>query len=211
MSVPETSTVVFDLGAVLIDWDPRYLYRQLFTEAAAMEEFLATVCNQTWNEKQDAGRPFADGVDELIADHPDQAELIRAYDERWDEMLGGAISGSVDLLVELDQRGVPLYALSNWSAEKFVHARERFAFLDRFRAIVISGEVGVNKPDPRIFTALIEANQLDRAELVFIDDVAANVAAAEAQGIAAIHFHDPDQLRRALSARGLVAPQLRPR
>ncbi len=208
MSVSQVCTVVFDLGGVLVDWNPRYLYRQLFADSAAMEEFLATVCNQSWNEKQDAGRPFATGVAELIADHPEHADHIRAYDQRWAEMLGGPISGSVDLLGELDQAGVPLYALSNWSAEKFVHARARFAFLDRFRAIVISGEVGVNKPDPRIFTALIDGYQLDRAELIFIDDVVANVAAARAQGIAAIHFRDPAQLRRELEVRGLLRAAL---
>src|SRR5215813_9339991 len=144
--------VVFDLGGVLIDWNPRHLYRRLFAgDEATMEHFLTAICSQSWNEEQDRGRSIAEATALLAAQHPEHAELIEAYYGRWSEMLAGPIAGTVEIFETLDRAGVPLYALSNWSAETFVHARSRYAFLDRFRDILISGEVGLIKPDPRIF------------------------------------------------------------
>ncbi len=149
--------MVFDLGGVLIDWDPRHLYRKLFAgDQAAMEQFLATVCTHEWNRRQDAGRSFAEGARLLKAEHPDKGELIDAYGSRFDEMIAGPISGSVEILAELRDRGIPLYGLTNWSAETYPAALDRFAFLRWFRGILVSGEVGVIKPDPRIFALLIE-------------------------------------------------------
>jgi len=126
--------VVFDLGGGLIDWNPRHLFRKLFPgDPHAMEHFLATVCTPEWNLQQDLGRPFAEGIALLESQHPERAPLIEAYRERWIEMLGGAVEGCVEILAELRERGVPLYALSNWSAETFPEARARFAFLSQFR------------------------------------------------------------------------------
>ena len=150
------TTVVFDLGGVLIEWDPRHLYRQLFDDPGEMESFLAEVTTAEWNARQDAGRPWAEGVDLLVAEHPQRRELIEAFHRRWPEMLAGEIPGTVDVLADLRAAGVRLVALSNWSAEMFPIARERFDFLAWFEGIVISGDVGVNKPDRRIFDHLAE-------------------------------------------------------
>ena len=197
--------VVFDLGGVLIDWNPRYLYRKLFDgDAAAMEHFLATVCTPAWNEEQDSGRPFAEAVALLVARHPEQTELIAAYDRRWDEMLAGPIDGTVAILAEIKARNTPLAALTNWSAEKFPVARRRFDFLAWFDAIVVSGEVGMRKPDPRIYRHLLESRGLAAGGTLFIDDSAANVAAARALGMPALQFSAPPALRADLEALGLL-------
>lgn len=195
-SAPQRSIVVFDLGGVLIDWNPRHLYRKLFgKDEAAMEAFLATVCTQQWNERQDAGRSFAEAAALLCAQHPQHAGLIEAYGARFDEMMKGPIDGSVTILKALHGRGVPLYALSNWSAETYPLAAKRFGFLGLFRGMVISGEVGVTKPDPRIFRILLERHRIEPAEVVYIDDNTRNAEAARTLGIHGIHFTDPDKLR----------------
>jgi 2-haloacid dehalogenase len=196
--------VVFDLGGVLIDWDPRYLYRKLLADDEAVEEFLATVTTPEWNLEQDRGRPFAEAVAELVERHPDHAAAIAAYHERWPEMLGGDIPGAVELLAELRAAGVPLYALTNWSAETFRFARERFEFLSWFDGVVVSGEERVIKPDPRIFGVLLDRFGLTPEATLFVDDSAANVAAARELGFDAVRFQDPDRLRRDLAARGLL-------
>jgi 2-haloacid dehalogenase len=193
----------------LIDWDPRHLYRKLFAGGeAAMEHFLATVCTHEWNRCQDAGRSFAKGARLLKAEHPDKAELIDAYGARFDEMMAGPIIGSVEILAELRDRGTPLYGLTNWSAETYPAARERFAFLSWFRGILVSGEVGVIKPEPRIFELLIERFAIDPADAVYIDDVGTNIAAARPFGIHAIHFTTPAALRQELVGLGLLPPRL---
>jgi 2-haloacid dehalogenase len=197
--------VVFDLGGVLIDWDPRHLYRQLFAgDEAAMEHFLANICTHEWNRGQDAGRSFAEGARLLKAEHPDKAELIDAYFARFDEMMPGPIAGSVEILAELNALGAPLYGLTNFSAETYPATFERFAFLRWFRGILVSGEVGVIKPDPRIFQLLIERFAIDPRRTVYIDDVAANATAARPFGIHAIHFTNPAALREELAALGLL-------
>jgi len=199
------SIVVFDLGGVLIDWDPRHLYRKLFAaDEAAMEHFLATVCTHEWNRCQDAGRSFAEGARLLKAEHPDQAELIDAYGARFDEMMPGPIAGSVEILAELKERGTPLYGLTNFSAETYPPTFGRFAFLRWFDGILVSGEVQLIKPDPRIFALLIERFAIDPDRAVYIDDVAANVAAARPFGIHPIQFTDPAALRAELVALGLL-------
>jgi 2-haloacid dehalogenase len=199
-----TDAVVFDLGGVLIDWDPRLLYRKLLADEAAVEEFLATVCTPEWNAEQDRGRPFAEAVAELVERHPAHAAAITAYHERWTEMLGGEIPGTVAVLAELRAAGVPLYALSNWSAETFRLTRGRFPFLEWFDGLVVSGEEGVTKPDRRVFELLIERFGLVPAATLFVDDSAINVTAARDLGLDAVRFRDAAGLRRDLTARGLL-------
>ena len=202
----QRSVAVFDLGGVLIDWNPRHLYRKLFADEAAMERFLATVCTTEWNQRQDAGRTFAEGARELLPRYADQLELIEAFGRRFDEMIAGEIAGSVAVLAELNERGVPLYAITNWSAETFPPQRERFPFLAWFAGIVVSGMEGVIKPDPRIFRVLFERYGVAPDAAVFIDDVEGNAVAATALGIHGIHFRSPEQLRRELAAVGLLDP-----
>ena len=198
------TAVVFDLGGVLVDWDPRYLYRQLFDDPDEMESFLAEVTTAEWNAHQDAGRPWAEAVELLVAEHPQRRELIEAFHRRWPEMLAGEIPGTVDVLADLRAAGVRLIALSNWSAETFPFARERFDFLAWFEGIVISGDVGVNKPDRRIFDHLAEQFGIEPAATLFIDDSSANVDAAKALGFRAIQFTDATALRRELVRLGLL-------
>jgi 2-haloacid dehalogenase len=198
-------TVVFDLGGVLIDWDPRHLYRKLFAgDEAAMEDFLAKVCTHEWNRCQDAGRTFAAGAQSLKAAHPEKAELIDAYHCRFDEMIAGAVAGSLEILDELRRGGTKLYALTNWSAETYPLARARFGFLSWFRGILVSGEVGVIKPDPRIFTLLVERFAVEPERTVFIDDVEANIVAARHFGLHVVHFTSPAALREELVGLGLL-------
>jgi 2-haloacid dehalogenase len=198
------SALVFDLGNVVIEWDPRNLYRKLFADAAEMERFLTDVWSPAWNVQMDAGRAFAEGVAELVASFPAHAAMIRAYHERWAETMGGAVPGTEALLDELAARGHPLYALSNWSAETFPHARARFAVLSRFEHIVISGDVGVAKPDPQIYARFLERVGRRAEDCLFIDDVQVNVAAAVACGFEAVVFRGAAALRDELVARGFL-------
>lgn len=199
------SIAVFDLGGVLIDWNPRYLYRKLFAgDERAMEHFLTTVCTPSWNLQQDAGRKFADACAALKLDHPDKAELIDAWIQRYGEMLAGPIFGAVDILAELHSRGVPLYALSNWSAETFPVARERFEFLKWFRGILLSGDVGLLKPDARFFQLFLKTFAIEPSHAVYIDDLAPNVEAAAALRMHGILFADPATLRCELVKVGLI-------
>ncbi|MGH3136658.1 MAG: HAD family hydrolase [Gaiellaceae bacterium] len=201
---PMRPIVVFDLGGVLIEWDPRHLYRQLFDDPDEMESFLAEVTTAEWNAHQDAGRPWAEAVELLVAEHPRRRELIEAFHRRWPEMLAGEIPGTVEVLADLRAAGVRLVALSNWSAEMFPVARERFDFLAWFGGIVISGDVGVNKPDRRIFDHLAQQFGIEPAAAIFIDDSSANVDAATALGFRAILFTDATALRRELERLGLL-------
>jgi 2-haloacid dehalogenase len=200
------SIVVFDLGGVLIDWNPRHLYRRLFAgDEAAMEEFLATICTQAWNEGQDAGRSFAAAAALLKAEHPGKADLIDAWFAGFDEMMAGPIAGTVEILGELRTRRVALYGLTNFSAETYPLAVRRFDFLRWFRGVLVSGEVGMIKPDPEIYRLLCERFAILPADAVYIDDNERNAAAATALGMHGIHFTDPAALRRELAALGLLA------
>ena len=204
------SIAVFDLGGVLIDWNPRHLYRKLFNgDDAAMEHFLANVCTTAWNSQQDAGRTFAEACASLKLDHANHAELIDAWFERQDEMLAGPISGTVEILAELRARGVPLYALSNWSAETFPIAQKRFDFLQWFDGIFLSAQARTIKPNPRIYQHFFEAFAIAPAQTVFIDDLPRNVEAAAALGMHAIQFTDPASLRNELVKIGLLSPAAR--
>lgn len=195
--------VIFDLGGVLIDWNPRHLYRKLFDDAAEMETFLHEVCAHSWNLEQDRGRPWAQAIAELTAVHPDKAELIAAYRGRWMEMLKGPIAGTVAILETLHAADVPLYALTNWSAETYPIAEELYGFLGLFRGVVVSGRIGLVKPDAAIYTHTVERFGVVPARTVFIDDSAKNVAGAEAIGLRGLHFTGPEALARDLGALGL--------
>jgi len=202
---PERSVAIFDLGGVLIDWNPRYLYRKLFDgDDRTMEHFLATVCTTSWNDQQDAGRSFAEGCALLKKMHPGKADLIDAWIERYAEMLGGEIPGTVEILGELRSAGTPLYALSNWSTETFPIAEERFAFLKWFRGVLLSGEVRLTKPDRRIFEAFLKTFAIDPAKAVYIDDRRDNVEAASALGMHGVVFTDSRSLRAELVRVGLI-------
>lgn len=195
--------VIFDLGGVLIDWNPRYLYRQLFDDAAAMEHFLSRVCSPAWNARQDAGRPWTEAIAELTGQYPEHAEMIAAFRQRWPEMLGGAIAPTLALLEELRASPLRLLALTNWSHETFPVALERYGFLGWFESILVSGAERLAKPDPAIFQLMLSRYGLDPARTVFIDDAPANIASASALGLHAVHFTDTATLRRQLRELGL--------
>jgi 2-haloacid dehalogenase len=207
--MPHRSVAVFDLGGVLIDWNPRHLYRKLFHgDEAAMEHFLATICTSSWNAQQDAGRPFAEACASLKLDYPGHAELIDAWTQRQPEMVTGPIHGTVHILAELRARKVPVYALSNWSAETFPLSLKRFDFLSWFEGILLSGDVRLLKPDPRIFQVFFETYSIDPADAVYIDDLKPNVEAAAALGMHGIVFTDPLALRNELVKLGLLVPRV---
>jgi 2-haloacid dehalogenase len=198
--------VAFDLGGVLIDWNPRYVFRSMFDNEQDMERFLTDICSSEWNARQDAGRPWAEGVSVLVAEHPEFEPQIRAYYERWRDMLGGPITETVEVLADLRHSGVRLFGLSNWSSETFAVARHlpEYDFLDWFDGIVISGDVGICKPDPAIFRYLLERYRLDPSRTLFVDDLALNIDAAQALGLPAVRFEGGDKLRVELKARGLL-------
>jgi 2-haloacid dehalogenase len=201
----QRSIAIFDLGGVLFDWDPRYLYRKLFNgDESAVEHFLTNICTPDWNEQQDAGRTFAEGCNALKTIHPRHASMIDAWFERYDEMLAGEIPGSVAVLSELRSNGTPLYALSNWSTETFPFAQRRFECLKWFRAVMLSGDVRLVKPDPRIFDLFLKTHAVDPARAVYIDDRRDNVDSAASFGLHAIQFKNAPALRAELAELGLV-------
>ena len=200
----KAEAVVFDLGNVLVPWNPRNLYRKLFPgDAPGMERFLSGICTVPWNETFDMGRPFAAGVAELTGRHPDKADLIRAYDTRWEEMLGETIEENVRLMEELKSAGIRLYALSNWPREKLPAVRRR-PFYALFDGAVISSEAGIKKPSPGIFTTLISRFNLKPERTVFIDDSLANADAAGKLGFISILYLDPASLRVELAKLGVL-------
>ncbi len=196
--------VVFDIGNVLIGWDPRVLYRKIFTTEDEVAWFLGNVCTHDWNLEQDRGRSFADAIAEATARHPAYADAIAAYHHRWAETILGPIAGTVAILDELAAQGTPLYAITNWHQDKFRETRGRFSFLDRFRDIVVSGDERVVKPDPAIYRLLLDRNGLQASSCVFIDDSPKNVAGAEAVGMKAHHFTSPEALRGYLTGAGIL-------
>jgi 2-haloacid dehalogenase len=198
-------TVLFDLGGVLIDWNPRYLYRPLFGgDEAAMEDFLARVCPPEWNHQLDEGKPFAQAVAERQRLFPEHAELIALWRAGWPQMLREEIGDTVAILRELRERGTRLLALTNWSAETFPIARARFPFLSWFEDIVVSGEVGMAKPDARIYALTIRRTGLDPTATLFTDDSPRNIEAGRASGLHAELFRDPAGLRATLRTVGLL-------
>lgn len=201
----QVKNVIFDLGGVLIDWNPRYLFRKIFgKDQTGMEDFLANVCNDEWNRAQDEGRPFSEGIQLLTNLHPDKQELIRTYFERWPEQLGGSIPETVELLKKLAKNHINLYSITNWSHETFPHALPRYDFLGLFLDIVVSGKEKKLKPDPKIYQILLERNSLQANQSVFIDDKLENVKGAEAVGMKGILFTTPAELEQSLKALRLL-------
>jgi 2-haloacid dehalogenase len=203
--VGSVSAVVFDIGGVLLDWDPRHFYRKLFGgDETAMEQFLTRVCSPQWHAAQDLGYGVAQACGELAARHRDQAELILAWAGHTEDMVAGSIAGSVAVLADLKQRGVSCYALSNMEAETFPLRLRKFGFLRWFDGYVISGLEGMAKPDPRIYRLLLQRYELLAVQTLFIDDKADNVAAARGVGMEAIRFESPPLLRAQLESAGLL-------
>ena len=194
-------TVVFDVGNVLIRWDARQLFRQLLPDEAAIDRFYDEVDFSAWNLEQDRGRSFADGIAHIDRHHPHHGHLARAYDVRWQEAVPGVIEGSVDLLEKLRAGGVPLYAITNYSREKWADSVVRFPFLGQFRDVVVSAHERLVKPDPAIYHVLLARNGLAAGQCVFVDDSEKNVAAARGVGMHAVHFTAPEAL--AAELRGL--------
>jgi 2-haloacid dehalogenase len=200
-------TIIFDLGGVLIDWDPRYLYRKIFEDETEMEHFLEEVCSGEWNEEQDAGRTLKEGTEWLVARYPQYENYIRAYYGRWPEMLGGVHTGTVAILKALKDSGqYKLYALTNWSAETFPVALERYDFLGWFDGIVVSGEEKSRKPFPEFYRRLAARYGINMQNALFIDDSLRNVQAAETCGMQAIHFQSPEALEKALKTLDIILP-----
>jgi len=189
------NTIIFDLGAVLIDWNPHYVYRTIFDDEQEMINFLETVCTSDWNEEQDAGRSLQEGTELLIAQFPEHEANIRAFYGRWIEMLGEPFHGTVEILRQLKASNkYKIYALTNWSAETFPFAVAHFDFLDWFDGIVVSGAEKMRKPTPAFYQILLDRYNVNPAEALFIDDNHRNVLASEKMGIKTIHFKSAEQL-----------------
>lgn len=196
--------VVFDVGNVLYDWNPRFLYERLIPPGPALDAFLREVATKEWHFQHDAGRPFAETSAELSAAYPDHAELIAAWGPRFTEQLGDMLPGMRDLVLELDAAGVPLYAITNFSGEFWPPFREREADLfDRFRGIIVSGDELLTKPDPAIYHLALDRFGLRAEECVFVDDRADNVAGAQSVGMEAVLFTDAAALRADLAKLGV--------
>ena len=200
------TTIIFDLGGVLIDWNPEYVFREVIPDAARRQYFFENICTHEWNIEQDAGRRLADATEMLVREHPDWEAEIRTYYDRWEDMLGGPIQDTVDLLRELrDQKQHRLLALTNWSGETFPVALGKYDFLHWFEGIVVSGDEGTRKPFPDIYQLLLNRYSVTPHESVFIDDNHHNVLAAEALDIHGIHFQGPDQLRETFRSWNVLA------
>jgi 2-haloacid dehalogenase len=201
---PRIDAVVFDIGGVLLDWNPRYLYRKLFDDDASMERFLAEVCTPEWHAAHDRGTPTAESCAALAAQHPEQAELIRAWGERTEEMVAGSIDQTVEILDELRGARVPVYGLTNMEPETYPLRLARYPFMTWFAGTIVSGYERVAKPDHEIFRILLSRFGLRPEHTLFIDDSLANVQAAARLGIQTIRFRSPAQLRGELERLGLL-------
>lgn len=201
----EVKNIIFDLGGVLVDWNPDYVFLDEFGgDRKKMQRFYEEVCTFDWNENQDAGYPLAQATEDRVALFPEQEAMIRMYYGRWEEMLGGPIAGTVALLKKLvDHPDYRVVALTNWSAETFPIALARFDFLHWFEGIVVSGTEQTRKPFPEIYQTTLERFGLEAPVSLFIDDNARNIAAAAALGIQTIQFKNPDQLKTDLRTKGI--------
>lgn len=196
-------TIVFDLGGVLIDWNPRYLYRELIPDETEMEYFLHNICTNEWNELQDAGRPLEEATTILCAHFPEYETWIKAFYGSWKRMLRGYFPETVQILKKLIQREHRVLALTNWSNETFPTALEIYDFLGWFEGILVSGKEKMKKPDPAIFNLLIRRFQLNPADTIFIDDNQHNIVSADKIGFDTIHFVNANLLGTRLEARGI--------
>lgn len=200
-----TNTIIFDLGAVLIDWNPRHLYRKIFQDEEKMEWFLTNICTADWNEEQDGGRSFDAATQILISKYPEYENEILAFWKRWEEMLSGPISGTVEIFKELRNSGkYKILALTNWSAETFPIAQTKYDFLHQFDGIVMSGAEKTRKPFPDFYQILLNRYQVIPDQALFIDDNLRNIQAALSLGIPSIHFESPESLRSELLSRRIL-------
>ncbi len=198
-------TIIFDLGGVLIDWNPRYLYRKIFKTEDEVTWFLENVCTSEWNDQQDAGRSFQEATDELVLKFPDHEEAIRAWYGRWQETIPGPVHETVDILKRFRENPTHrLYALTNWSAETFPWALNNFDFLHWFEGIVVSGVEKTRKPYADFYHILFERYSIDPRRALFIDDNIKNIEGGKAVGLNTIHFQSPQQLRNELQKTGLI-------
>lgn len=201
----EIKAIIFDFGGVLLDWDPRNLYRRYFPKnPEGMELFLNEIRFMEWNMHQDRGRPFKEGVAILSGQFPHYSHLIRAYHEYWEESIAGEVPGVVEILKKLKQKGYLLYGLSNWSGETFPIARKKFHFFDLFDDIVLSGEVKLVKPELAIFNLLLTRIGRPASECLLIDDSDKNISVARELGFKTIHFKSAIQLKSDLSRIGIL-------
>jgi 2-haloacid dehalogenase len=201
----QINTIVFDLGGVLIDWNPDYVYRKLFDSEKEMQRFYQEVCTAAWNEEQDAGRSLQEGTELLIKKFPEKETLIRTFYDRWEEMLGGPIPGTVEILRHLKfNTPCRLFALTNWSAETFPVALQKYDFLHWFHGRVVSGEEKTRKPFTQIYQRLIDRYGIDPARSIYVDDNLRNLEPAKALGFHTIHFQNPAQFRRELVKTGVA-------
>ena len=195
--------IVFDLGGVLIDWNPKYLYTSYFETEESISYFLENICSMEWNEEQDGGRSIALANEILIEQFPEYENEILAYYGEWETMLNGAFEDTVAILEDVTNKYGKPYALTNWSSETFPFAKKHYPFLDWFEGILISGVEKLKKPDPKIYQLLLSKFELNAEECLFIDDNLRNVEAARKEGITSIHYIDAAQLRKALSKHGI--------
>lgn len=192
-------TVIFDLGGVLVDWNPRYFYRAVFNDDNRMEDFLARCCNSEWVLRMDEGMSVKENIALAQKSCHEYAKEIALYDEGWHHMFGPIFQGTVEILKELKQKGYKLYALTNWSAEKFPWAKENFNFFTLFDGMVVSGQEKCIKPFPKIYQILLSRYNLKAEDCIFIDDNIKNVEAARELGFSAIRFTSPQELKNELS------------
>ena len=197
------NTIIFDFGGVLIDWNPRYVYRDEFEESSEMEHFLSKVCTEDWNLQQDKGRSLAEGTRILQDKFPEHVVKIQLYYDQWEKMIKGYIPQNVTVLRNLKEK-YKLYGLTNWSAETFPIVFERFSFFKLFDGIVISGEEKLIKPDKKIFELMLERYHLEAKNSLFIDDNMNNIKAAKEIGFATIHILEKTDLKTELNALGLI-------
>jgi 2-haloacid dehalogenase len=202
-SVLDVDSVVFDVGGVLIDWDPRHLYRKIFADDTTMEWFLAEVCTPAWHAQHDVGASYGDTIPALVADHPAWVREIRAWHERFTEMYAGPIDGTVLLLEGLHRRRVPVVASTNWGAESWAKAKVAYPFLGLLDGALVSGEVGIAKPDPAFYDLLVETFELDPGRTLYIEDNLTNLRAAAQHGFVTHAFTSPDALASHLRRLGL--------
>ena len=196
--------IVFDIGKVLIHYDPHIPFSRLIPDDAEREAFFAEVCTHEWNLEQDRGRSWAEAEAVLIAEHPDKAELIRAFRVHWPEMVSHSYEESVAIMLDFIENGQDVTMLTNFAADTFKEAKERFPFLKAPRGVTVSGEIGLIKPDRAIYDRHADVFDLDPSGTLFIDDSLPNVEGAIAAGWQGIHFRDPAQLRRDLAGLGLL-------
>lgn len=197
--------IIFDLGGVLIDWNPSYVFDKMFSDEQQKKHFFENICTHEWNEKQDAGRPLKEATEELVHKHPEWKEYVEAYYGRWEEMLGGPVHETVEIFRQLKETGrYKIYALTNWSAELFPIALERYEFLHWFDGRVVSGEEKTRKPFPEFYQLILDRFQLIPEETLFIDDNLRNAEAAEKLGLKTIRFHSPSQLKNELVELGIL-------